>query len=78
MDHGPHLCMDAPPLPLLHGIVKDEERRPRVPTVGPLDLGSSLGVRVVVDLNQRQDASVPTLSSVDPSRDRNSYGAGGQ
>ena len=50
-DHDPHHHVDAPPLPLLYGVIEGEERHPWVSTVWPPDLGSSLGVRVTANLD---------------------------
>jgi len=53
VEHDLDTGLNVPPLPLLCGIIKGEEHRPRVSLVGPLDLGSSAGMVVTIDLDQR-------------------------
>ena len=57
VDRDPHLRMDA----LLCGGSEGEEHLPWVLTVGPPDLGSSLGVRVTANPDQR-----PRCLCIDP------------
>ena len=53
VDRDPDPRVNVPPPPLLYGVIEGKERRPRVPPVEPPDLGSSLGVWVAADLDQR-------------------------